>query len=119
VGDGQIIALGGLLDDTQKRSVERVPLLGDIPGVGALFRSKTNSHQKTNLMVFIRPTIVRSQAQSDALTASRWDGVRRQQIGRDGYASLDALAYDYLRTAPPAPEGARPKPVAPEGKQRR
>jgi general secretion pathway protein D len=109
VGDGQIIALGGLLDDQQNRSVQRVPLLGDIPGLGALFRSKTNSRVKTNLMVFIRPTIVRSQADGDRLTTARWDGVRRQQIGRDGYSSLDAMAQDYLRMQPPA----APAPVQP------
>jgi len=101
VADGQIIALGGLLDDNERRSLQKVPLLGDIPGIGELFKSRNNSRVKTNLMVFIRPSIVRNQTESDALTANRWDSIRQDQIRRDGASSLDAMAYDYLRTLPP------------------
>ncbi len=102
VGDGQILALGGLLDEQERRSIQRVPLLGDIPIVGELFRSRTRSKQKTNLMVFIRPTIVRGREAGDALTAGRWDNLRDEQEGRgDGISSLDALARAYLRTEPP------------------
>jgi len=112
VSDGQIIALGGLLDDIERRTLQKVPLLGDIPGVGALFRSTTKERVKTNLMVFIRPTIVRDRAAGDALTAARWDAVREQQTLREGYSSLDALAYDYLRTLPPYKPAPFPPPVA-------
>jgi general secretion pathway protein D len=101
VGDGQILALGGLLDDNERRTLQKIPILGDIPGLGVFFRSTTRSRQKTNLMIFIRPTIVRSQEQADSVTANRWDSVREQQQGRDGYSRLDALAWDYLRTPPP------------------
>jgi general secretion pathway protein D len=102
VGDGQILALGGLLDEQERRSLQRVPLLGDIPIVGELFRSRTRSKQKTNLMVFIRPTIVRGRDAGDALTANRWDNLRDEQEARgDGISSLDALAREYLRTEPP------------------
>ncbi len=112
VGDGQILALGGLLDDNERKSLQKVPLLGDIPGLGALFRSNTKTRSKTNLMVFIRPTIVRDRAEGDAITAARWDSVREAQIRRDGFPSLDALAYDYLRTLPPYKPTPFPPPVA-------
>ncbi len=111
VGNGQILALGGLLEDSERRSFQRVPLLGDIPVLGTLFSSKTKNHTKTNLMIFIRPTIVRSQADADELTAGRWNTVREQQQERGGYASLDALAWDYLRTPPPYQP--RPLPAGP------
>jgi len=114
VGDGQILALGGLLDDNERKTLQKVPLLGDIPGIGQLFRSRTKSRTKTNLMVFIRPTIVRDRTQGDALTAARWDTAREAQTRRDGFSSLDALAYDYLRTLPPyKPYPFPPPPLAP------
>src|SRR3546814_3629952 len=57
VDDGAIVVIGGLLDQAERSSVDKVPLLGDIPILGSLFRSKAKSKDKTNLMVFIRPTI--------------------------------------------------------------
>ena len=116
VGDGQILALGGLLDDTERKSLQKVPLLGDIPGLGVFFRSNTTSRVKTNLMIFIRPTIVRSQADADAVTANRWDHIREMQIDRNGFSSLDGLAWDYLRTPPPyKPEPFPPPSAYPAG----
>ncbi len=53
-------SLGGLLDDNERRTIQKVPLLGDIPVIGELFKSRGKSHVKTNLMVFIRPTILRT-----------------------------------------------------------
>ena len=111
VGDGQILALGGLLDDNERRSLEKIPILGDIPGLGVFFRSKSRSRVKTNLMIFIRPTVVRTQADADAVTANRWDGIREAQEARDGYSRLDAMAYDYLRTAPPYKPAPFPPPA--------
>jgi general secretion pathway protein D len=115
VGDGQILALGGLLDDNERRTLQKIPVLGDIPGLGVFFRSTTRSRQKTNLMIFIRPTIVRSQEQADSVTANRWDSVREQQQARDGYSRLDALAWDYLRSPPPYKPAPFPaaQPAAP------
>lgn len=109
VGDGQILALGGLLEDTERKSLQKIPGLGDLPGIGALFRSTTRSRVKTNLMIFIRPTIVRSQTDADSITANRWNSIREDQTLREGYSKLDGLAWEYLRSAPPY----RPAPFPP------
>lgn len=103
VQDGEIAAIGGLLDDNERRTIEKLPLLGDLPGIGALFRSKARARNKTNLMVFIRPTILRSPQDSAALAARRYDYVReaQRQIDPDGEAAIDALVRDYLGTTPP------------------
>ncbi|HWV12158.1 MAG TPA: type II secretion system secretin GspD, partial [Sphingobium sp.] len=68
VDDGEILALGGLLDDNERKTIERIPLLSDIPGIGELFKSRSKSRSKTNLMVFIRPTILRSKEDAQRLT---------------------------------------------------
>lgn len=103
VDDGQIIALGGLIDENERRTLEKVPLLGDIPGLGELFKSRSRNRTKTNLMVFIRPTIVRSAADAQRLAAERFQYVRDADIAQsaNGTSTLDDLVRDYLRTAPP------------------
>jgi len=112
VDDGQIIALGGLIDENERRTIEKIPLLGDIPGLGELFKSRSRTRTKTNLMVFIRPTIVRSPADAQRLAGQRYDYIRNQQTGGDPAkdSSLDALVRDYLKTAPPS---AEPQVIAP------
>ena len=108
IDDGQIIALGGLLDDNERRTIEKVPLLGDIPGIGKLFQSKARSRQKTNLMVFIRPTILRSAEDSQALAARRFGYIRDEQrlLRPDEEPGIDELVRDYLGgDAPVAPAG--------------
>jgi len=68
VEDGCIIVLGGLIEDTYAGNQDKVPVLGDIPGSGSLFRSETRSRSKTNLMVFLRPVVVRDAVgHADAL----------------------------------------------------
>jgi len=79
VDDGQIIVLGGLIDDNMQDSVEKVPGLGDIPFIGSLFQYKKRSHAKTNLMVFLRPTIIRSNEQSVSLAGDRYDYIRNAE----------------------------------------
>jgi len=105
VDDGDILALGGLLDDNERRTIEKIPLLGNIPGLGALFRSKTRSRAKTSLMVFIRPTILRSREDALALTAQRYGYIRGRQVdfAPDREPTLDALVRDYMGAAPPTP----------------
>lgn len=117
VDDGQIIALGGLIDENERRTLEKVPLLGDIPVLGNLFKSRSRNKTKTNLMVFIRPTIVRSAADAQRLAAERYDYIRdaEQRQEGSGTTSLDVLVRDYLRTAPPVRPDPRiaPSPSAP------
>ena len=109
VDDGQIMAIGGLLDDNERRTLEKVPLLGDIPLVGELFKSRTRSRGKTNLMVFIRPTILRTQADAAALAAQRYGYIRGAQMVQnpDAEPSIDELLRDYMGIEPPAPPPAQ------------
>lgn len=109
VGDGQLLAIGGLLNDDERRTIERIPLLSDIPIIGELFKSRSRSRSKTNLMVFIRPTILRSREDGDRLTARRYDYVRDMQRIRnpDVEPSIDELLRDYMGALPPADPDAR------------
>lgn len=79
VEDGSIIVLGGLLEDSYQQAEDKVPLMGDIPVLGNLFRSENRSRRKTNLMVFLRPVVVRDAAASDALMIDRYDAIRALQ----------------------------------------
>jgi general secretion pathway protein D len=74
--DGQIIVLGGLIQDDVTQSESKVPLLGDIPWLGALFRSSKDVHTKRNLMVFLRPTIVRDSAGMAAISGKKYSDIR-------------------------------------------
>jgi len=80
VDDGQIIVLGGLIDESLQDGVEKVPGLGDIPIVGNLFKYQKRNRVKTNLMVFLRPTVIRSNEQSMNLTADRYSFIRNLEI---------------------------------------
>lgn len=80
VNDGQTMVLGGLLDDKANESVQKVPLLGDIPLLGWLFKYKTTSNKKANLMVFMRPTIIRDAAMAAQLTRSKYTTLRDSQL---------------------------------------
>lgn len=108
VRDREIIALGGLLDDNERRTIQKIPLLGDIPIIGELFKSRGRERTKTNLMVFIRPTILRTAADAQAIAARRYNFVRGAQIEFDPKSepSLDRIVRDYLGAnipvAPPA-----------------
>ena len=103
VDDGQILALGGLLDDNERRTIEKVPFLSSIPGLGELFKSRSRSHAKTNLMVFIRPTIVRGVEDARALTARRYRYISAMQAAQHPGAepSIDELVRDYMGATPP------------------
>jgi general secretion pathway protein D len=103
VDDGEILAIGGLLDENERKTIEKIPLLGDIPGIGELFKSRSRSKAKTNLMVFIRPTIVRTRQEARELTAQRYGYIRDQQLRRnpDSEPSLDSLVRDYMGALPP------------------
>jgi general secretion pathway protein D len=105
VDDGQIAVIGGLLDDNERRTIEKIPVLGDIPGLGVLFRSKARARDKTNLIVFIRPTIIRSAEDAQAITERRYGYLRAQQgvSGPGIEPSIDELVRDYMGAALPLP----------------
>jgi len=79
VDDGQIVVIGGLIQDAVKDGTEKVPLLGDIPGLGWLFTYSTRSRTKTNLMVFLRPTVLRDPQRAESLTGGRYDYILGEQ----------------------------------------
>jgi general secretion pathway protein D len=79
VDDGQTVVLGGLIEDKVTESNFKVPLLGDVPWLGALFRYETRDRSKVNLMVFLRPTILRDAKSSQALSSERYEYLRAEQ----------------------------------------
>lgn len=79
VGDGNIIVLGGLLTEKETEVEKKVPGLGDIPGLGALFRSTSNEREKVNLMVFLRPVIVRDNKMGDYYSRKKYSLIRNEQ----------------------------------------
>ena len=79
VDDGSIVVLAGLVEDNVTATREKVPVLGDIPLLGALFRFDTKQQVKTNLMVFIRPVVVRDETGSRLLATDRYDYMRKLQ----------------------------------------
>lgn len=113
VDDGEILAIGGLLNDDERRTIERIPLLSDIPLLGELFKSRSRSRSKTNLMVFIRPTVLRNREDNAALTARRYGYIRDFQLQRNPgeEPAIDTLVRDYLGTVPPVPSAATPTDV--------
>jgi general secretion pathway protein D len=79
VDHGSIVVLGGLVQDNVSNTVEKVPVLGDIPILGHLFRYETRRQQKTNLMVFLRPIIVRDDNDIRGVTLDRYERMRRPE----------------------------------------
>ncbi len=104
VDNGDIAVAGGLLDQNERLESTRVPGLGDVPVIGHLFRTNSRQGGRTNLMVFLRPTIIRTSEDAQGLSADRWGYMRAQQqaMNPDAEPSLDALLRDYMRTQPPA-----------------
>ena len=81
VEDGQTLVLGGLINDQISDSREKVPLLGDIPLLGGIFRYRTSTKSKRNLMVFLHPTILRDVESADYYSRSKYDDIRGAQLG--------------------------------------
>lgn len=110
VDDGQIIVLGGLIEDNYTSSRSKVPLLGDIPFLGALFRSENRSRKRTNLMVFLRPVVMRDQAGSNKISLDRYDFIRGQQL--DSQPPQSTILR--INESPVLPQ-LRPDAVSPAG----
>ncbi|MDF5703837.1 GspD family T2SS secretin variant ExeD [Aeromonas hydrophila] len=92
VKSGETVVLGGLMDEKTQEKVSKVPLLGDIPVLGYLFRSTNNSTSKRNLMVFIRPTILRDSDVYSGISSNKYSQFRSEQ--------LDAAAQEGYLTSP-------------------
>ncbi len=82
VEDNQTIVLGGLIDDDIQESIRKVPVLGDIPGLGKLFRKEQTTISKKNLVVFLKPTIIRTSQDMEALTNTKYNYLRAQEMIR-------------------------------------
>ena len=120
VGDGNVVVLGGLIEENTRESIQKVPFLGDLPGLGALFRSKGGNVDKTNLMVFIHPVILRDSAVTEQSTSNKYNYFRAIQLqeGKDGINLMPG------KRAPTLPEwgdtdaiGKPPLEPAPEPKK--
>ncbi|WP_313453164.1 type II secretion system secretin GspD [Pseudomonas rhodesiae] len=112
--DGQIMVLGGLLQDGYSQSNDAVPWLSDIPGLGALFRNQKRSVNKTNLMVFLRPYIIRDSGAGRSITVNRYNFMRRAQGAlqpEHSWAMPDVQAPQ-LPAVEKAIPGAQPGPRA-------
>jgi general secretion pathway protein D len=107
VDDGNTIVLGGLIQNTLSETMQAIPLLGDIPIIGALFRYKSAQRKRTNLMIFLRPVIIRSADDSYRVTQDRYEYLRGYTRGegpeREGI-------YDRMEPAPPVTPLVPPAP---------
>ncbi|PMY66433.1 MULTISPECIES: type II secretion system secretin GspD [Pseudomonas] len=101
--DGQIIVLGGLIKDNVKTQVSKVPVLGSIPLLGRLFTSTKDVTEKTNLMVFLRPTLVRGSADAVNVSQRKYDDLRKLRANGDSRSGL-ALPADSRQLFDAAPQ---------------
>jgi len=108
VEDGAIVVLGGLLQDEYSGNQEKVPVLGDVPVFGNLFKSETRTRRKTNLMVFLRPVVIRDAGDSDALSLDRYDLMRGKQEGAQPPSSIVVP----VNNGPVLPPARRPEQPA-------
>ena len=108
VDDGAIIVLGGLLQDEYSGNQEKVPFFGDLPLIGNLFRAETRSRKKTNLMVFLRPVVIRDGAASETLSLDRYEMMRGAQQGTQPTPNA-LVPVNEAPTMPPSPPRQTPE----------
>jgi general secretion pathway protein D len=108
VDDRQVLVLGGLLEDVLRESEQRVPILGSIPVLGALFRSQTTDKVKTNLLVFIRPTILRDAATISTETNAKYNLIKDilDKTNQDG---INLMPDEEGFALPPFEEASKPR----------
>ena len=113
VDDGQIVVLGGLIEERIEGGENKVPLLGDIPILGQLFRYDSRRRVKTNLLVFLRPVVLRDADASRSVTASRYDFIRnlRTESQLREHWALPDLKPQGMAPFPPPVESGKPAPV--------
>jgi general secretion pathway protein D len=104
--DGEIIVLGGLIEEAERVESSKVPVLGDLPFAGRAFRSEGRQKSRTNLMVFIRPTILRSKADTQTATNRKYAFMRGQEalLTPGSTGKMDALVRAVIGTPPGASE---------------
>jgi len=103
VEDGSIVMLGGLLQDDYTGSTEKVPFLGDVPVLGNLFKSEIRSRKKTNLMVFLRPVVMRDGQSASAFAVDRYDQIRSMQQTTQPESNAALANVDGSAIVPPLP----------------
>jgi general secretion pathway protein D len=108
VDDGQILVLGGLLEDVLRESDQKVPVLGSIPLLGNLFRARTTEKVKTNLMIFIRPTILRDAATTALETNQKYNAIRELQQRNQG-TDIQLMPGAQRTVLPPLEEVSNPE----------
>jgi general secretion pathway protein D len=104
VEDGGLVMLGGLLSDTYNNNIEKIPLAGDIPVLGNLFKNENRTRNKSNLMMFLRPAVMRDGASTEAFAYDRYDEIRGQQLQTQ--PSTDNVMLRGVNAAPVLPEAA-------------
>jgi general secretion pathway protein D len=107
VEDGGIIVLGGLISDSARESESRVPVLGAIPIIGELFKTRSGNKDKRNLMVFIRPTILRDEVGAAIATNAKYGVMRDAQRRRRGGGKVKLLPGERQPALPPIEELSR------------
>jgi general secretion pathway protein D len=109
VEDGSFVVISGLIQDQADETQNKVPILGDLPLIGRLFRYDKRDHTKTQTMVFLRPTIIRDETAASDIALNRYDYIRTQvdQVRQGTLPPLPDLSVEPL---PPAPAPVRPNP---------
>ena len=100
VENGQVLVLGGLIDDNLNDSQRGVPFLSDIPLIGSLFRFRSVQKNKRNLMVFIKPAILRKQSEGDYYSRSKYEAVRSEQASASGKGSIPLIGGQRILLEP-------------------
>ena len=118
IEDSGVVVLGGLISDEAGKTEQRVPFLGRIPILGLAFKTRSATSRKNNLMIFIRPTILRDGVQAAVATDSKYNYMRQQQEKyNQGYNDLlpllPGVKKPKLPPAPPIPQGATPPALPP------
>jgi general secretion pathway protein D len=106
-----MVVLGGLIEDKLTEKVSKVPLLGDVPLLGALFRNTKSTKNKTNLMVFIHPMILRDDAVSAQYTTGKYNYIRGKQLERQR-GGVKLMPGEKQPELPVIEQMIQPKPAA-------
>jgi general secretion pathway protein D len=107
VEDGGLVMLGGLLSDDYNNTIEKVPVAGDIPVFGNLFKNEVRSRTKSNLMMFLRPAVMRDGASAEAFSYDRYDEIRGMQ--QRAQPNTDNIMLRGVDSAPVLPEAPPPR----------